>query len=169
MNNWIWTNEMYVLCFLYSCKNAQSRLSARIGSIINFICIHLTNNLNACLKYNNLFIDLSTMMFYIYSQRCYLQTCCISAIRKIVYLKIFFPLQSKFYSRNCPIATHLKKLKYILYCLNLNTDLEQGQDEDIAKVTVTNKPPNCFAPPFSTFESYKIDFPTYILFQLDTS
>jgi len=39
----------------------------------------------------------------------------------------------------------------------------------ITKVTITNKTPKCFAPPFSTSEPYKINFPTLVFFrQTDT-
>jgi len=101
---------------------------------INFICIHLTNNLNACLKCNYILIDLFTIA-YIYNAVLYIFTTLSNVWHfsnlKILYLKIIFPLQSKFYVRNCPISTYLKKRIYILYCLNLNTDLDPGLDEQI--------------------------------------
>jgi len=78
--------------------------------------------------YMYVYIDLFAIAYiynvvlYINSLRCYLQ--------KILYLKIIFPLRSKFYARNCPIATYLQKIKYIFYCLNLNTNLDPGLDEE---------------------------------------
>ena len=114
----------------------------------------------------------STILFYIYSLQCYLEGFCISAKRKIVNLKIICPLQLKFYARNGPIAVYLIKIKYKFYCLNLTTDFDPGLDEVIHYKSnykcMTNKPPNCFASPFSTSESYKTFLHNFFFRQTDT-
>ena len=62
---------------------------------INFICIQLTNNLNACLKCYNILFDLFTIA-YIYNAVLYIFTTLLSSNvfhfsnRKILYLKIVF-------------------------------------------------------------------------------
>jgi len=74
---------------------------------------------------------------YIYNVVLYTLTASLSSnvlhfsISKNIVSQNNFPLQSKFYARNCPIATYLKNIKYIFYCLNLNTDLDPGLDEEI--------------------------------------